>query len=106
MLAAKSRASLSDKFFERISKGKGRVIISSCSANEVSKEDDDLRHGIFSYYLMAGLKGKADRDADGIITIDELFGYVAREVPRASDQDQHPVKKGKVVGELVVGKTE
>jgi hypothetical protein len=105
MTAAKTRANLSDKFYERISKGKGRVIISSCSANEISKEDDNLKHGIFSYYMLEGLKGRADQDGDGIITVSELFSYITREVPQASAQDQHPVKKGETEGELVIGRT-
>jgi len=105
MLATKTRANLSDKFFERISKGKGRVIISSSSANEISKEDDSLQHGIFTYFLLEGLKGKADNDGDGIITVSELFSYLSRKVPKASDQDQHPVRKGETEGELVIGRT-
>ncbi len=105
MMTAKTRANLSDKFYERISKGKGRVIISSCSANEISKEDDNLQHGIFSYYMLEGLKGRADQDGDGIITVSELFSYITRKVPQASAQDQHPVKKGETEGELVIGRT-
>jgi len=104
MMATKTRANLSDKFYERISKGKGRVIISSCSANEISKEDDNLKHGIFSYYMLEGLKGRADQDGDGIITVSELFSYISRKVPQASGQDQHPVKKGETEGELVIGR--
>ena len=104
MMATKTRANLSDKFYERISKGKGRVIISSCSANEISKEDDGLQHGIFSYYMLEGLKGRADQDGDAIITVSELFSYISRKVPQASAQDQHPVKKGETEGELVIGR--
>ena len=104
MMASKTRANLSDKFYERISKGKGRVIISSSSANEISKEDDNLQHGIFSYYMLEGLKGRADQDGDGIITVSELFSYISHKVPRASGQDQHPVKKGETEGELVIGR--
>lgn len=88
MLAYKSRATLSERFFERISRGKGRVIISACSANEISKEDDNVKHGIFSYYLLRGLKGEADYDADGIITVNELFSFLSREVPAASGQER------------------
>lgn len=106
LLTAKSRANLSDRFMDRISHGKGRVIISSCSANEVSKEDDALGHGIFSYYLLEGLRGKADQDGDGIITVDELFAFLSRTVPGASGQDQHPVKKGEMEGELVIGRSQ
>ena len=98
------RANLSDRFLDRIAQGKGRVIITSSSANEISKEDDTLGHGIFSYYLLEGLRGKADQDADGIITVDELFAYISRTVPEASGQDQHPVKKGEMEGELVIGR--
>jgi HEAT repeat protein len=104
MVTSKTRANLSDSFYERISKGKGRVIISSCSANEISKEDDNLQHGIFSYHMLEGLKGNADQDGDGIITVSELFSYISRTVPEASAQDQHPVKKGETEGELVIGK--
>ena len=105
MLAGKTRATLSEKFFERVSKGKGRVIISSCSANEISKEDDNLKHGLFTFYMLKGLKGEADYDEDGIITVSELFGFVSQEVPKASGQDQHPVMKGEIKGELVIGYT-
>ena len=103
-LAAKTRAALSDHFFDRISKGKGRVIISSCSPNEVSKEDDRYKHGLFTYYLLKGLKGEADADADGLINMDELFSYLSKKVPEASGQDQHPVRKGETEGELIVGR--
>jgi hypothetical protein len=105
LIATNTRANLSDRFYERISKGKGRVIISSCSANEVSKEDDNLQHGVFSYYMLEGLKGEADQDDDGIISVSELFSYLSRKVPEASGQDQHPVKKGETEGELVIGRT-
>jgi uncharacterized caspase-like protein len=105
MMATKTRANLSDKFYERISKGKGRVIISSCSANEISKEDDRLQHGIFSYYMLEGLKGQADQDGDGIITVSELFSFLSLKVPVASAQDQHPVRKGETEGVLVIGRT-
>jgi hypothetical protein len=105
ILSSKTRASLSDRFYDRISKGKGRVIIASCSANEVSKEDDTHQHGLFTYYLLKGLRGSADYDSDGLITVDEAFGYLSKTVPRASGQDQHPVKKGESEGQLIIGRT-
>jgi hypothetical protein len=97
------RSNLSDNFFGRISRGKGRVIITASGANEVSAEDDALEHGVFTYYLIEGLKGRADYDADGLITVDEAYRYVSDAVPRATNQDQHPVKMGAVEGQLVLG---
>jgi uncharacterized caspase-like protein len=91
---------------DRIATGKGRVILTASGANEVSGEDDDLRHGVFTYFLLEGLRGKADTDRDSIITVDEVYRYVSREVPRATGQEQHPVKKGIVEGQLILGVVE
>lgn len=97
------RANISDAFMDRVASGKGRVIITASGANEVSAENDDLKHGVFTYYLIEGLKGKADTDKDGIITVDEAYNYVTVNVPLATGQAQHPVKKGSVEGQLVMG---
>lgn len=103
--AANTRATLSEAFLERLSKGKGRVILSASRANEVSFEGPEYGgHGAFTYYLLEGLKGKADYSRDGDIDIDELYRYVAQEVPKATGQKQTPVKKGEVEGMLVVGR--
>jgi len=97
------RANISEGFLDRIVSGKGRVILTASGPNEVSGEDDELKHGVFTYFLLEGLRGKADTDRDGIITVDEAYRYVSREVPRATGQEQHPVKKGIVEGQLILG---
>lgn len=97
------RANISDKFLERISTGRGKIIITASAANEVSAEDDRLQHGVFTYFLLEGLKGKADMDFDKIITVDEIYRFVSDQVPKATRQEQHPVKRGSVEGELVLG---
>ncbi len=97
------RSQISDAFLERLSSGKGRVILTASGANEVSAEKTELGHGVFSHFLLQGLKGPADVDGDGLVTVDELYDYVSKEVPRATAQEQHPVRKGTVEGRLVVG---
>jgi hypothetical protein len=96
------RANIADGFLERVVGGRGKVIITASSANEVSVEKDDLQHGVFTYYLLEGLRGKADLDRDSMITVDEAYRYVYDQVPRATGQEQHPVKKGSVEGSLVL----
>jgi hypothetical protein len=49
------------------------------------------------------LKGEADTNLDKIITVDEIYRYVSDQVPKATRQEQHPVKRGAVEGELVLG---
>jgi uncharacterized caspase-like protein len=100
---AARRAIVSENFLARLSKGKGRIVLSASKASEVSEEREDLGHGVFTYYLLEGLKGKADADKDGIVTVDEVYAYVSRKVPEATGQNQHPVKKGEVEGQLVLG---
>ena len=97
------RASLSDAYLDRIAGGKGRIILTASGANEVSSENEELHHGIFTYYLLEGLRGKADTDGDGLIMVDEIYGYVSKRVPQATGQEQHPVKKGTVEGRLILG---
>jgi hypothetical protein len=96
------RATISESFLDRLAGGKGRVIITASGANEVSAEYDDLKHGVFTYYLVEGLEGKADGDKDGVVTVDEAYRYVSEMVPRATGQEQHPVKKGTVEGQLIL----
>jgi hypothetical protein len=96
------RANLSDSFMERIASGLGKVIITASAANEISVEKDELQHGVFTYYLLEGLKGPADTDRDGMVTVDEAYLYVSEKVSRATGQEQHPMKKGSVQGKLVL----
>ena len=96
------RANLSDAFLDRVTSGKGRVVISASGANEVSSESDQLKQGIFTYYLLEGLKGEADIDKDGLVTVDEAFRFVSDHVPNATNQEQHPIRKGTVTGNFVL----
>jgi len=85
---------LSNDFLDRLAKGKGRVILAACEPGELAMEDDERGHGVFTYYLLKGLQGPADADSDGYITTDEIYGYLLKNVPDASNQRQHPVKRG------------
>lgn len=50
-------------------------------------EPAKLRHGLFTYYLLRGLKGDADANADGDVTLGELITFVERTVPAAAKKD-------------------
>jgi hypothetical protein len=97
------RANISDAFLDRIAAGRGTIIMTASGANEVSSENEKLQHGVFTYYLLEGLAGAADADKDGLITVDEIYQYVSVQVPRATGQEQHPVKKGTLEGRLILG---
>jgi formylglycine-generating enzyme required for sulfatase activity len=55
----------------------------SCSDGEVAWEDNDLGggHGVFFHYVIEGLKGDADANHDGKVSLLELTEYIQDKVP-------------------------
>ena len=44
------------------------TVISASAPDQLSSSSPDLKHGIFSYYLMKGMEGEADLNKDGKVT--------------------------------------
>jgi len=106
----KTRATnVDDLFLERVTRSKGRALVTAARPNEVSVELPELGHGLFTYYLIQALKGTADLDRDSVVTLQELYQYVEQEVSRKSRQvgaNQHPVMKGELEGILPLVKVQ
>lgn len=51
------------------------AIITSSQANQVSHECDELKHGVFSYYLLSGLTGAVETKG-GEIDLPTLYAYI------------------------------
>ena len=60
------------------------TVFSSSSYEETSLGFDPSETGLFTYWLCAGLQGKADADGDKKITAGELSRYVNRQVTESS----------------------
>jgi hypothetical protein len=60
-------------------RAEGVTILSACKVNEVAHECDEVRHGIFSYYLARGLEGAAADPCD-LVTVEGLYRHVHQEV--------------------------
>ena len=52
------------------------VVLSASSGSQVSSDYDKARHGLFTYALLRGLRGEADADSSGLVTVGDLYGYV------------------------------
>lgn len=83
----------------------GQLIMTSSSAEEESLEMPG-QGGLFTHYLLEGMRGKADIiNKDNKITVEELFQYVHRNVVKASREEanrtQTPQKNGDLDGVLV-----
>lgn len=68
----------------------GTAVLMSSKKEEVSLEYGGLRQGVFSHFLIKGLKGEADTDANKIVTIDELSTYVSTQVKHYTSNAQNP----------------
>jgi hypothetical protein len=57
-------------------------------------EDDQHQHGLFTYYLLRALRGEADLNRDGDVTLSETVTYLSQKVRWASkarmNQEQRP----------------
>ncbi|CAM8647952.1 MORN motif [Oxalobacteraceae bacterium] len=58
------------------------TVITASQNDQISSSSPDLKHGIFSYYLMKGMEGDADVNKDGKITLGEMQTYLVENVGR------------------------
>ena len=72
----------------------GIALLMSSSPGEASLEDRALHQGVFTYFLMRGMSGRADFNGDGIVSIKEIFHYVAHVVPEYTSGKQSPCLTG------------
>jgi hypothetical protein len=63
---------------------KGVSAFTAASNDQISWSSDELRHGIFSFYLMRGLEGHADNNQDGLISNQELAEFLSQRVNKAA----------------------
>jgi hypothetical protein len=81
----------------------GVALLMSSKAEELSLEDHGLRQGVFTYYLLRGLKGGADTNGDYLITIKELHNFVYSRVREYTANVQTPVLTGDYDDNMPVG---
>ena len=72
----------------------GIALLMSSKPEELSLEDHGLRQGVFTYYVLRGMKGAADSNGDYIIGIKELYKYVYAKVRDYTAGVQTPVLTG------------
>lgn len=65
------------------------IVFSATAANSTAAELSDLRHGVFTYALIEGLRGKANLFGDGVYLLG-LGEFVSREVARLTGSKQTP----------------
>ena len=84
------RYSISD-FLLEVGERNGVLNIMACRRNEGAVEDPRLGgHGVLTYCLLKALNGEAAGLKDGTVRAQDVLEYIMRQVPRLTDQKQHP----------------
>lgn len=74
------------------------IFLLSSQPNETSLEFSNERNGLFTTYLIKGLRGESDTNSDRTITLKELYDYLFLKVTEYANSiphSQHPVLWGR-----------
>ncbi len=74
------------------------VVFSAASGHQISSGYPAMQHGLFTYFLLRGLRGTADANEDDAISVAELEAYLNENVSRTAgtlDREQTPQVVGK-----------
>lgn len=95
LAARNDRESLLSMYYSTLAQAQGgTALIMSSKTDETSLESSGLRQGVFTHFLIRGLKGEADANRNKIITVQELYNYVYQRVRKYTRQQQSPIIKG------------
>lgn len=87
----------------------GRVLITSAGANEIAQETDEYKSSFFTHHMLSALRGAADADSDGTVTLAEFYRYVYHHTLASSHgvtaAVQHPEMEVKLEGEGEIAMT-
>lgn len=93
--------------FDAFRAAAGTRILFSTKLGKTSYENDDLRSGVFTHFLLEGLKGAAS-GTDGLITFHDLTEYVTASVRDYSFKRgdvQVPYDGGEAAGDFLLGRS-
>lgn len=80
--------------------GRGKIIVTACTALQTAKESKALGHGFFTHALLEGLRGAA-ADNKGRVLATTLYNHVVDRV-QAETFDQSPVWHGQMEGHIIL----
>ncbi|WP_233576784.1 caspase family protein [Citreicoccus inhibens] len=67
---------------------RGHAYLASSSADEVAQESDTLGASFFTHFLVSGLRGAADGNADGRVTLHEAYQFAFHETLARTERSQ------------------
>jgi hypothetical protein len=85
----------------------GFALIAASTAQQVAQEWRKVEHGVFTYYLLEGLTGKADHASKEFVTVQDLQTYVVNNLRqwniRHGGRIQEPTFRADGIGDMILG---
>lgn len=79
------------EYLREVGERTGVLNLMACRRDEVAFEDTRLGgHGVLTYTLLRALNGEGPSTRTGLVRNQELLEHVTRQVPRLTNQRQHP----------------
>jgi tetratricopeptide (TPR) repeat protein/uncharacterized caspase-like protein len=104
-VAKKAHIDIEDKS-NALKQGRGKCLIAASESTQRAYEIKEKNHGIFTYYLLEGLKGKPQSvDEYGNVTVDRLADYVydtISNLPPEKKPNQMPIRKVEGGGRIIL----
>jgi len=103
---AKSLSNKFNQYIEKLAASKeGITKITASRADEISQERENLGggHGVFTYYLLQALEGRADENRDGFVTMTEAYDYLYDRVRSDTRHSQNPWASSYVSPDIPLG---
>jgi hypothetical protein len=97
---------MTPEFFQRVfNEATGLAILSSCKQGQLSYECKKNERSVFTYYLLEAIRGKADTESKGFVTIQDANRYVSNGVKLwASTHNLHqtPTLALEISGDIIL----
>jgi hypothetical protein len=89
----KKSNNLVNQYVAKAANDSDRAVITASDISQLSYESDKWGggHGVFTFFLLKGLKGEADLNKDGTVTAGELFAFIHDNVDKATAGNQSPM---------------
>jgi len=81
-----------------IALSRNMTVLSASSGEQISSTYDEKGHGLFTYFLLKGIKNEDVVKQDGSIKMDDLFGYIKPQVERIARRQYNNEQTPQLMG--------
>ena len=85
-------------FQSNIALSRNMTVLSASSGEQISSTYDEKGHGLFTYFLLKGIKDEDVIKQDGSIKMDDLFDYIKPQVERIARKQFNNEQTPQLIG--------